>query len=304
MAEFIGTHIGELAALITSVFWAATSTFFTIGGRGVGSVVLNRTRLLLAIFLLLLAHLILRQPLPMDISLDRLFWLSLSGVIGLTVGDALLFQALVMVGPRISMLMMSLAPVIGAALAWLFLGERLNAGQILGISLTIGGIAWVVAERTGRVETQIDRRKYLIGVLFALGGATGQALGLVTAKQGLSGDFSALSGTLVRMLAAAAVLWLITIFQHKVKSTFTQLRDHPRAFNFILLGSITGPTLGVTFSLIAVQNTAVGVASTLMALPPILLLPVSHYVFGERFGWQAIAGTLVAITGVALLFLV
>jgi drug/metabolite transporter (DMT)-like permease len=304
MAEFFTAHIGELAALITSVLWASTSTFFTLGGRMVGSVVVNRLRLLLAIGFLLMAHLVLHQPLPTEISTDRLFWLSLSGVIGLALGDAFLFQGFVMVGPRLSMLMMSLAPVIATLLAWLFLGEQLTVWQICGILLTIGGIAWVVTDGNGKGVNQIDRRIFLLGILFALGGATGQAVGLVTAKQGMYGDFPALSATLIRMLAAAFVLWLITIFRRQVAPTFRKLSENKGAFRYILAGSIVGPFLGVTFSLVAIQNTEVGIASTLMALPPVLLLPISYFVFGERYRWRAVVGTFVAISGVALLFLV
>ena len=304
MGNFVTGFTGELAALLTSGLWAATSTLFTIGGKQVGSAVVNRTRLLLAILLIILAHLVLGQPLPTDISGDRLFWLSISGVIGLTLGDAFLFQAFVLVGPRISMLMMAMAPVMAAVLAWGFLDEQLTAGQGFGILLTISGIAWVVAESNGRDSVQVGRRIFVIGVLFGLGGAAGQALGLVTAKQGMYGDFPAISATLVRMLAAASVLWLFTLLRQQVKPTFTILSQNRGAMRYILFGSITGPFLGVTFSLIAVQNTEVGVASALMALPPILLLPVGYFVFGERCGWQAVVGTFIAVAGVVVLFLV
>jgi len=304
MADFFTAHIGELAALTTSVLWATTSTFFTLGGRMVGSVVVNRIRLLLAIGLLLLAHLVLRQSLPTDLALDRLFWLGISGVIGLALGDAFLFQGFVMVGPRLSMLMMSLAPVIAVLLAWIFLGEQLSVLQICGILLTIGGIAWVVTDGNGKGANQLDRRVFFIGILFALGGATGQAVGLVTAKQGMYGDFPALSATLIRMLAAALVVWLVTIFRRQVIPTFRKLSEKKGAFRYILVGSIVGPFLGVTFSLIAIQNTEVGIASTLMALPPVLLLPISYFVFGERYRWRAVLGTFIALSGVALLFLV
>lgn len=304
MAGFITEYIGQLAALGTSVLWTTTSTFFTLGGRQVGSVVLNRMRLLFAVVLLVLAHLVLRTPLPTDISSERLFWLSLSGVIGLVLGDALLFQAFVMIGPRLSMLMMSLSPIMAALLAWIFLGEMLSTPQIFGMLIALAGVSMVVTAGNGGGENQIDRRTYFLGLLYALGGSAGQAIGLVAAKQGLSGDFSALSGTLVRMLAAALVMWLITILRRQAGETFSRMRDHPKAFRYILAGSVTGPFLGVTFSLIAVQNTAVGIASTLMALPPVLLLPVGRTVFHEQIGWQAIVGTFVAIAGVAVLFLV
>lgn len=303
MADFITAYIGQLSALMTSVLWTTTSTFFTLGGRQVGSVVLNRTRLLFAVAFLLLAHLILGVPLPLGIETERLLWLSLSGVIGLVIGDALLFQGFVMVGPRISMLMMSLAPVIASLLAWMFLDEILSLGQIAGMLLTLIGISLVVLEGNGNRLNQIDQSTYFLGVLLAFGGAAGQATGLVAAKQGLSGDFPALSGTLVRMVAAVLVMWLITIIRRQAGTTIARIRKNPRALRFIVAGAFTGPFLGVTFSLVAVQNTEVGIASTLMALPPVLLLPVGYFVFNERFGWQAILGTLIAISGVGVLFL-
>ncbi len=57
-------------------------------------------------------------------------------------------------------------------------------------------------------------------------------------------------------------------------------------------------------SLIAVQKTEVGVASTLMALPPVFLLPIGRFFFKESIGYQAVLGTIVAVAGVAMLFLV
>ena len=297
-------YLGELAALATSVLFTATSTQFTLAGRKVGAIVLNRVRLILAVLLNLVTHLLLHLPLPLHLTADRWFWLGISGIIGLVIGDAFLFQAFVWIGPRLSMLMLSLAPIIASLAAWLFLGETLSLWQVLGILVTTSGIAWVVLERNGQAQDNpADSRTYTLGILFGLGAATGQALGLITAKKGLYGDFPALTATLMRMLVAMLTLWGITFFQRQAAYTIRQLVEHRRSAWLIVGGAITGPFLGVTASLIAIQNTEVGVASTLMALPPIFLLPVGHYVFGERFGWQAIAGTLVAITGVAMLFL-
>ena len=97
--------VGELAALVTSLCWSFTSTFFTLAGRLVGSVVVNRIRLVLAVLFLVLAHFMLRQPLPVGAAPWRWFWLALSGFFGLVLGDAFLFQAFVWIGPRLSMLM-------------------------------------------------------------------------------------------------------------------------------------------------------------------------------------------------------
>lgn len=296
--------IGELAALGTSVCWSATSTFFTLAGRLVGSPTVNRIRLLLAIGFLTLAHqLLLGGPLPLGAEPDRWFWLGLSGVIGLVLGDALLFQAFIVIGPRLSMLLMSLVPVISTLLAWIFLGEVLAGKQLLAVFITVSGVGWVVLDRSGNGGTGGEQQNYLLGLALGLGGATGQAIGLITAKKGLYGDFSPLSGTLMRMLVAATVLWGITLISGKAAPTFRRVRENPRALLHIVGGSFFGPFLGVTLSLVAVQATQVGIASTLMALPPVFLLPISRYIFGERIGGRAIAGTMVAIAGVALLVL-
>ena len=296
---------GELAALATSVCFSATSTFFTFAGRQVGSVVVNRTRLVLAVFLLTAAHLLLGTPLPLHAASERWFWLSISGIIGLVLGDAFLFQAFIWIGPRLSMLLMALAPILASIMAWLFLDEILSLIQISGILLTVAGIAWVVLEQNGqRKVSKLDTRNYILGILCGLGGAAGQALGLITAKKGLGGDFPALSGTLMRMLAATVALWGFTLIQGQARVTFKQLASKRQVSWLILGGAFTGPFLGVTFSLVAIQHTQVGIASTLMALPPVILLPVGYFVFKERFGWQAILGTFVAMAGVGLLFLI
>lgn len=304
-------YLGEISALITSLSFAFTATFFTFAGRLVGSGVVNRTRLLFGMGMLLLAHLMIIGTLFPRATASQWLWLSLSGVIGLTLGDAFLFQAFLWIGARLSMLMMSLAPVLAALLAWLFLGETLTGSQITGILLTIGGVAWVIAEQNGHARgrvtpatSQPPHPNYKLGLLFGLGAATGQAVGLILSKKGLANDFPALSGNVIRMLAASSSIWLFALYRKQGRETAHQWRTHPRALPLILGGAIFGPLIGVSFSLLAVQKTEVGIASTLIALTPIFMLPIGAVIFKEKFGWQAIAGTVLAMAGVALLFLV
>lgn len=296
-------YLGEIAAIITSFTFAINSALFTLAGREVGSVVVNRLRLVIASLLLMAAQWIfLGTPWPVGVELDRWIWLGLSGIVGLVLGDAFLFQAFVLVGPRISMLMMSLAPILAAFIAWIFLGEALTLWQIMGIILTLIGVMWVVLEKNNKQGPQ--KENYLRGVLFGLGGATGQALGLVLAKNGLGGSFSPISGNFIRMFTAMIVIWLVTIIQKEFRTTIQQATDFPSAMGKILGGTFLGPFLGVSLSLFALQHTSVGVASTLMALPPIFILPVEYFYFRERLGWGSIAGTVIAMLGVAVLFLI
>lgn len=295
--------MGEIAAIITAICWALTSIFFTISGRQVGSVVVNRIRLLFAVAMLLVVHFfVLGELIPIQAGIDRWFWLGLSGIVGLVLGDAFLFQAYVMIGARISTLMMAIVPVISALMAWVFLNESLTWIEILGIALTVAGIIWVVLESKNNGEAHADKRKYLIGLIFAFGGALGQATGLILAKKGLEGDFSSLSAVLLRMLIAMSTLWVVTILSGQARPTLRVFTDR-RLMRIIALGSLIGPVIGVWLSLVAIQESYVGVASTLMALTPIAVLPFVRLVFKEEVSKRAILGTLVAMAGVAVLFL-
>ena len=295
--------IGELAALATSFLFALTALIFTMTGRLVGSQVTNRMRLTFAlIYLMILNVIIFREPLPFWAESSRWLWLSLSGVIGLSLGDAFLFQSLVSVGPRLGTLLLSLAPIFGSVIAWIFFGEVLSALQITGILLALAGISWVILSHEEPSSTPHGRTKQ--GVLFGILAALGQAVGLVLSKQAMFGDFSPFQANAIRMLAAVIFIWLWTSYDGKVRSTFASLREKPQVLRLLLLGAFMGPVLAVSLSLLAVQHAEIGVASTLMALPPVLVLPISYFVFKEQIGWPAVAGTVLAILGVAILFLV
>jgi len=297
--------IGELAALATSFFFSIGPTFFTLAGRLVGSVVVNRTRLVVAFGYLLIVHLILYGSLlPLDANPDRWLWLGLSGLIGFVLGDAALFQAFIVIGTRMTLLIFTVNPIIAALLGWLFLGETLSPTQLLGMLITLGGIAWVMLERNNSVQRQLTPKAYTTGIILAALAGAGQATGAVMAKLGLYGDFPVLSGQIIRVSIAVVGIWVLTILSGKARSTFQALKDQPKAVRFILIASFLGPFLGVFFSLVAIQHTHVGIASTLMSLQPIILIPIGYYFFKEEISWRSILGTLIAIIGVAVIFLV
>lgn len=297
---------GELAALGTSFFFSIGPTFFTLSSRVLGSAVVNRSRLLAATLILMSGHLIIYGGvLPWLATPEQWFWFSLSGIIGLSLGDAALFQAFVQIGPRLTMLVFSLSPVLAALLGWMWHGETLTTLQLLGMAVTLGGVLFVVSEAQDASKPKIERSYYLGGLFFALLGALGQAGGLVTAKAGLIGDFPVLSGQVIRMGVATLAIWLYTLLRGQGLETLAKLRAQPPATRYMLLGTIFGPVLGVWCSLAAVKYTQdIGVASTLQSLPPIFLIPIGFFFFKEKVSPRAIIGTVLALTGVAILFLV
>jgi drug/metabolite transporter (DMT)-like permease len=294
--------IGEIAALATAFLFAMTALIFTSTGRAVGSQVTNRMRLTFALIYLVILNLILfREPLPFSAGSAPWLWLSLSGVIGLSLGDAFLFQSLISVGPRLGSLLLSLAPIFGSIIAWVFFGERLTVLQITGILLALAGIGWVVLSHEEPPDTPHGHTRR--GVIFGVLAGLGQAVGLVFSKQGMPDGFSPFQANAIRMLAAVIFIWLWAAFEGKASGTIQDLRGKPRILGLLALGAFVGPVLGVSLSLLAIQHAEIGVASTLMALTPVIILPISHFVFKEKVGWQAILGTVFAIAGVAILFL-
>ncbi|NMB56072.1 MAG: DMT family transporter [Leptolinea sp.] len=295
--------MGEIAAILTAVCWSFTSIFFNNASRAIGSVRVNRLRLLVATAILLLAHWIfLGTPIPTQASGERWLWLGLSGIIGLALGDAFLFQAYVHIGARLTTIIMALDPVVSTLIAWLWLGEQLTLMEVFGILFTVFGVGWVVMEQRNG-QTGHSRRDLLLGILCGGGAVLGQAIGFVLSKKGLENGFSPLSGVLIRIVIATLVMWLLALLSGKIRDTWEGLYNK-EARNNILAGALVGPSLGVWLSMVSVQMIPVGIASTLMATRPVMLLPLSKWFYNEKISIRSIIGTLIALIGVTLIFLV
>jgi drug/metabolite transporter (DMT)-like permease len=298
--------MGEIAALVTAVCWAISSIFFTSSSKEIGAVPVNRIRLVFAVVFLLITHTALTgQLLPLSAEPERWLWLGLSGIVGLILGDTFLFQAFALIGNRLGTLIMASVPVISSLEAWLFLGETLELKSILGIVVCVGGIVIVMLERNPNANgnSRHERRQYGLGIIYAFGGAVGQASGLILAKMGLAGNFPSISGVMIRMLTAMVVMWVITIAMRQVKQTLQKAFQNPATLRNIAGGSLVGPFIGVWLSQIAVQNTYVGIASTLMAMTPVVMLPIAKWYYKENLSWRAFLGTVIALAGVAVIFL-
>jgi drug/metabolite transporter (DMT)-like permease len=274
------SHLGEISALLTAIFWTVTALSFERAGKLIGSLAVNWIRMFFGmIFLSFFTWVTRGMFLPIDAGSHAWCWLSISGVIGFVVGDVLLFQAFVLIGSRISMLIMALVPPITTLISWLVMGETLSVRDFIGMALVVGGIALVVIENPKR-EKGIKFSHPVSGILFALGGAAGQAVGLVFSKYGM-GDYNAFASTQIRIFAGFAGMSILYFFLKawsKVRLGF----KHPRGLLITINGAFWGPFLGVSFSLLAVQHALAGVASTIMAIVPVLIIPPAVILFKEK----------------------
>jgi drug/metabolite transporter (DMT)-like permease len=293
---------GELAALGTAACWALTSVWFTAASRRVGSLPVNFLRMPIAFAWLSLFGLITRgHALPSDADAHTWGWLTCSALAGFAFGDLCLFRAFVLIGPRLGSLVMASAPLVTALLGWLALDEQLSARDLLGMTLTLAGIAWAVLDRVppGAGVVAIEPGVRARGVLLAFGGAVGQAAGLVLAKYGM-GSYDAFASTQIRVIVGTLAFVLVVTGMRGWGSVGVALRDRT-ALGMTALGGTFGPFLGVGLSLTAAQLTATGVAASLIAVQPLLVIPLAAWLGHERIGITAIAAAGVAVAGVVLL---
>ncbi|MDP4160101.1 MAG: DMT family transporter [Bacillota bacterium] len=295
------SHLGEFAALMTAFCWTLSATAFEVAGKRVGSLSVNLIRLIFAFVLISGYNLFTRgMVLPLDASGSTWFWLICSGLIGFVLGDLFLFQAYVEVGSRISLLIMSIVPPITAIAGFLILGERITLMSTLGMVITLGGIALVILMKD-LGEKKVKLSHSLKGLTFAFLGACGQAFGLVLSKLGM-GTFDPFAATQIRIIAGIFGFIIVITLLKGWGTLYTALNDK-KSLKWISIGSVFGPFLGVSLSLYAVQLAPTGIVSTLTSITPILIIPVSVFLFKEKVRPQEILGAFISLVGVSLLFI-
>ncbi len=291
--------IGEICGLLTAVCWSGSSLAFSAATLRVGPIRLNVTRLIFAAALLSVA--VVMSGGDIHLSSSQFRNLIVSGIIGLVIGDTFLFKSYEIVGARMGMLIMSVAPAISALLAYFLLGEILTWIAVIGMIVTLLGIAIVVLERRETITGK--RSRHVQGIVFGFLAAAGQGAVLVLAKMAFNeGPINGFVATLVRIVSSTMVIWPLAWIAGKYDNAYSIYRKDRKALLLTLLGSFLGPFLGITLSLISVANTTVGIAATLMATVPILMLPLVKYIQKDHVSWRAILGATIAVAGVAILF--
>lgn len=301
-------HFGEFTALFVAFCWTITALSFSRASRSIGSLQVNLLRLLLAFFFLSTLLLVRTGSFwPSQNSTSSWIWLSLSGLIGFVIGDYCLFKSYEYVSARISMLIMALAPPIAAITGYFILGETFSLMSLGGMSITLFGIALVVldkpvADENEKTPTLSFKSSYPVkGLLLALGGAAGQGVGLVISKLGMQ-QYDPFASTQIRVITGIVGFIIIIILGGKIKDFRNAFKNKP-AIGLVTLGAIFGPFLGVSFSLLSVKYTSTGIASTIMAIVPVLIIPPSIILFKEKVTKKEIIGAVLAVLGVALFFI-
>jgi len=296
------SFVGELAALSAAMLWTFASVLFTSVGKRIGPFNLNAIRILIGCFLLSLTHYFLLGSFFPSISHMQFLYLSISGIIGLAVGDFAYFGALIEIGPRRAILVSSMAPIFSLIGGFVILQEFPSPPALIGVFLVFFGVWIVIVEK--EESSQIYGNK-IMGVLFGITAAAGQGIGAVISKYGMlyaGTPLSPLSASLIRVAMATVVIWIAILIWKSPRKIISSFKD-TYAMKLTIVASIIGPFLGLWLSMVAINYAQVGIASTLMSLTPIMIIPVVYFLYGEKINIRGIFGAITAVTGVALIFL-
>jgi drug/metabolite transporter (DMT)-like permease len=226
----------------------------------------------------------------------------ISGIAGLVLGDSFLFKSFQIIGARLGMLLMALVPGFSTLLALFFLGENLSAANLIGMVVTLTGISVVVMDRNEKSQTVFHLNK--LGVLYGVLGALGQASGLILAKFAFEeSDVNGFVAAFIRLLSAIIILLPVIILFKRYKNPVNLFRKDITALKAMVTGTILGPVLGISSSLIAITYAKIGIATTLMSTMPVIMLPIARYYYKEKLTGRAIMGAVIAVIGVGILFL-
>lgn len=343
--------LGELISIAVCVLWSCSALFGQVAARGVGNAMpLNVMRMGLSLLLLALSLAwTIGIPFPVYADGETWLWLTLSGLTGYVLGDYCLFNAYIIIGARFGQLFMTLAPPTAALSGWILLGERMTPMALLGMMITISGIALSImgkkeldSPKEQNVTTPLQGKSGntecssrvcvkglgggatfpLKGILFGIGAGVGQGVGLVLSKLGLehyetciktalSDDPTALNDMLSAMPMAATFIRAITgllcftlaMFFIGQQGAIPRSLKQGRLMLVILLATITGPFVGVSLSLKATLYTSTGIAQTIMACTPILILWPCHVLFKQQITLREVIGAVISVLGVAMFFI-
>ena len=302
-------YLGEFISIGVAFSWTATALLSEFGSKRLGNLTLNVLRMALAlIFSVVLFWLVVGSPFPSIGSMEACGWMLLSGLVGYVIGDFCLFQCYIIIGSRYGQLFMTLAPLAAALMAWVTLGQQMAPMSIVAMFITLIGISISVL---GRGEHhKVSLKLPLNGVLYAIGAALCQGIGLVLSKIGMDHYepgampdwLIPFSANFLRCVAGIIGFSILLYFREGLKPLSEALHDS-KGMTVATATTIFGPFVGVGFSLMAVQYTSAGIASTLMALTPIIIILPSYWLFHQKITWRSVIGAVISVLGVSLFFL-
>lgn len=307
-------HTGEIIALLSALSCTATALYASEASNRLGTMTVNVIRLFLAsIFLAAGLWMTLGCPYPVYADGRTWLFLALSALVGYVFGDYCLFNSYLVIGPKTGQLFMTLAPPIAAVAGWMMLGEKMSWTAWIAMAVTISGIAVSIL---GKEDEKIRLSIPFKGILLGIGAGLGQGVGLVLSKIGMT-HYSAsipddapgmaetmmpFASTMIRAVIGCIGFLIIMAIQKDLGELRTAAADR-KGMKYAALTTLFGPVIGVSLSLMAVRYTETGIASTLMALTPVLIIIPYSIIYRQKITVKEVIGVAISMAGVAMFFM-
>ncbi|MFA7116799.1 MAG: DMT family transporter [Bacteroidales bacterium] len=310
---------GEYWALIVTIFWASSTVCFEIANRRIKPQYVNIIRLLFAfVFMGIILMFLSGSPIPIQSNLKAWLWLGVSGLVGFSFGDYFMFKSYSLIPARVTQLVMTLNPTFAAIAGYFVLSETLSMKNALGMCVTIFGISLAILQKgSGENHRKLEMKLPLKGIFYGFLGAIGQGVGFVMSKEGMiyyketmhlhisdiplvQNLYIPLAGTQMRILAGIIAFLLIFIFTKDYGNLIRSFNDRKGIF-YTMLGALVGPVIGVSLALLAIQTANTAVASTIMAIVPIILIIPDRFIFKRKVSTIEIVGAFISVGGIAIL---
>lgn len=320
MLDRVNPFIGEIAALSAALLWAVSSIIYSRLGLKIPPLQLNFYKGIIAIAFIVITLLIQGAAFE-DLSSSTVALLSLSGIIGIGLGDTAYFAALNSLGARRTLLLETSSPPMGALLALIFIGEQLTYSAWCGILLTILGIAWVISERNPVDKIGVSRQGILWGILAAIAQATGAVISRYALIQS---NISPLESTLIRLVGGTVIV-VGLLFLPRVRQTNPKWQPSTRTWGIIArqfvvimrfiraevpsvvetvevaIAAFGSTYLGIWLQQTSLKFAPTGIAQTFLATSPLFILPIVA-LQGENISLRAILGVVISLCGIAVMF--
>jgi len=289
-------------ATFAALCWAIASLISADVTRTIGGLAFNRLRLFFVSIMLVSFTFYLDTWSTID--QDFLITILLSGIIGIFLGDTLLFIALQKIGPRRNNILFSLAAPFTVILNIFFLNEIMSLINLLGCVMVFFGVVVAIAYGNSKDKNhrwEIVEGNLFLGVIFGIGAALCQAIGLIMMKPVLNLGADPIASASIRTLVSCIFLSFTFFINYEIFNTKTSLSL--KIIGQSILSGFLGMALGMSLLLIALKYADAGIVATLSSTSPIMILFLIWLLTKKIPTIGAWIGTVLAIIGSGLIFI-
>ena len=289
-------------ATLAALCWAVASLISADVTRTIGGLAFNRLRLFF-VSVMLISYTFYLDTWS-TINQEFLITILLSGIIGIFLGDTLLFIALQKIGPRRNNILFSLAAPFTVILNIVFLNEIMSLVNLIGCTIVFFGVIVAIAYGNSRDKNhrwEMVEGNIYKGVLCGIGAALCQAIGLIMMKPILSMGADPIASASLRTTISCIFLAFTFFLNYEIFNTKNSLSL--KIIGQSILSGFLGMAMGMSLLLIALKNADAGIVATLSSTSPIMILFLIWLLTKKIPTIGAWIGTILAIIGSSLIFI-